>query len=250
MFKAELNDTKLLKDSLQAISNLISEGRFKIRDDGLNLVAADPAMVALVDFTLEKDAFETYEVDEEDEIGVNLEKLYSILRRANSSDTVTLELSDDSKLVLTMENNSTRTFSIPLLNIDEEDVPSTDNLEFSVEADFKSSVFADGVGDAQVVGDAVTIEADGEAVTIRAEGDNSNAEFRIEKGSDGLLELSGDGMVHSMFSLDYLNKMMKAEKLSDTMTVRLGDDFPMRMDFEVPEKLKLGFILAPRIEEE
>ncbi|MDY6770543.1 MAG: proliferating cell nuclear antigen (pcna) [Candidatus Nanohaloarchaea archaeon] len=250
MFKAELNDTKLLKDSLQAISNLISEGRFKVREDGLNLVAADPAMVALVDFSLEKDAFDSYEVDEEGEIGVNLEKLYSILRRANSDDTVTLELDDESKLVLKMENNSTRTFSIPLLNIDDEDVPSTDNLKFSVEADFRSSVFSDGVGDAQVVGDSVTIEADGEAVTIRAEGDNSNAEFRIEKGSDGLMELSGDGTVKSMFSLDYLNKMMKAEKLSDTMTVRLGDDFPMRMDFEVPDKLKLGFILAPRIEEE
>lgn len=248
MFKAELKDTKLFKDSLQAISNLISEGKFQISQDGLKLTAADPAMVALVDFQLEKDAFETYEVEEDTEAGVNLEKLYSILRRAKSSEKLVLELSDSS-FILRIKNQSTRTFSLPLLNIDEE-VPSTDQLEFSVEADFKSSVLSNGIGDASVVGDAVTISADGDAVTLQAEGNNSNVEFKIEKGSDGLLELESTGKAHSMFSLDYLNKMIKAEKLSDTVKVRMGEDFPMRLDFEIPEKLRLGFILAPRIEEE
>ncbi|MDY6777445.1 MAG: proliferating cell nuclear antigen (pcna), partial [Candidatus Nanohaloarchaea archaeon] len=225
MFKAELDDTKLFKDSLQAISNLISEGKFELNDDGIRLVAADPAMVALVEFMLEKEAFNSYDIDETKEIGINLENLYSILRRADSSDTLTLELKDDSKLVVRIENGSTRTFSLPLLNIDQDDV-SVDDLDFTVEADFKSATLSQGINDAAVVSDSVTINADSEAVVINAEGDNTDAEFRIEEGSDGMMELDADEAVKSMFSLDYLKKIMKAEKLSDTVRVRMGDDFP------------------------
>ncbi|MFT4868337.1 MAG: DNA polymerase III sliding clamp (beta) subunit (PCNA family), partial [Candidatus Nanohaloarchaea archaeon] len=41
-----------------------------------------------------------------------------------------------------------------------------------------------------------------------------------------------------------------AKKLSDTLQLRLGNDFPMRLNFEVPDKARLSFVLAPRIEED
>lgn len=248
MFKAEMEDVTPFKDSLQAISNLIAEGKFQVTDEGLNLKAADPAMVSLVDFTLLEGAFESFEAEDDVSLGLNLEKLYSIIRRAKSSDTLVMELEDDSKFTITMKNGSTRTFSLPLLNLDQE-TPETSQLEFDVRADFNSSTLSDGIGDVSVVGDSVTFSADGDAITIRAEGSNSDAEFRIEKGSDGLLELDADSNIKSMFSMDYLKKMLKAEKLSDTVKLQLGNDFPMRLDFEVPDTLRLGFILAPRIEE-
>ncbi|MDY6776952.1 MAG: proliferating cell nuclear antigen (pcna) [Candidatus Nanohaloarchaea archaeon] len=250
MFRAELSDVSLLKDSLQSISNMITEGVFQISEDGVELVAADPAMVAMVDFRLEPEAFDTYECGDEEKIGVNIEDLYSIIRRAGSSDTLELSLEEDeSSLQITMKNGSTRSFSISLLNLDEEDIPSTDDLEFSVTADVTTSALSDAVGDASVIGDSVTFTADSSSLTLRAEGDNSDVETRIEEGSEGLMELDAADDIESMFSLDYLNKMMKAKKLSDTAKLRMGDDFPMRIEFQVPEKLDLSYILAPRIEE-
>mgnify|MGYP000580150143 CR=1 FL=1 len=248
MFKAELEDIKPFKDSLQAISNLITEGQFQIDEEGLKLKAADPAMVSLVDFKLLKDSFSSFEIDEKTQIGLNLEKMYSILRRAKSSDKLEFSLSDESKFVMKITNGSTRTFSLPVLNIDEE-APETSQLDFNVTADFKSSTISRGIGDVAIIGESVTIEADSDSITLKAEGDNTDAEFNIEKGSDGLMDIESDGKAKSMFSMDYLKKMIKAEKLSDTVKMSLGNDFPMRLDFEIPDKLKLGFILAPRIEE-
>lgn len=248
MFKAELDDIKPFKDSLQAISNLITEGEFKIDSNGFKLKAADPAMVSLVDFKLLKDSFSSFEVEEETSIGLNLEKMYSILRRAKSSDKLIFELKEESKFIMKITDGSTRTFSLPVLNIDEE-APETNQLSFDVEADFNSSTLSRAVGDVAIIGESVTFEADGDAITMKAEGDNTDAEFRIEKGSEGLLELKAEGKAKSMFSMDYLKKMIKAEKLSDTVKISLGNDFPMRLDFKVPDKLELGFILAPRIEE-
>lgn len=251
MFKAALSDTDVLKNSLQSISNVITEGVFQFNEDGVELIAADPAMVAMVDFSIDADAFDEYQCDESTHAGINIEDLYSIIRRAGSGDTVTLSLDEEeSKLKITMENNSTRNFSLALLNLDDSDIPSTSDLDFNVTADMETGVLADAIGDAAVVGDSVTVSADDDAVVVASEGDNSNAEFRIEQGSDGLINLDGNGPAESMFSLDYLNKMIKAKKLSDTVTVQLGEDFPMRLEFQAPDSVQLGYVLAPRIEEE
>ncbi|MFB6245281.1 MAG: proliferating cell nuclear antigen (pcna) [Candidatus Nanohaloarchaea archaeon] len=250
MFKAELEEVGLIKDSMKTISDLISEGLFQLKDDGIHLIAADPAMVGLVDFQLEKEVFEDYELDEETKVGLNLENFYSILRRANSDDTITFELDEDeSKFHITMEGMSTRNFSLPILNLSEDDIPSTDQLDFSVEAELETSVLEGAIKDAMVVSDSVTISADSDTINIVSEGDQSNVDFEISGDSDGVIELEGSE-AKSMFSLDYLNKMIGAKSLSDTVTLKLGEDFPMRLEFVVPDKADLSFVLAPRIEED
>jgi proliferating cell nuclear antigen len=248
MFKAEIEEVGLLKDSMKTISDLISEGLFQLEEDGLRLVAADPALVGLVHFKIEKDLFEEFDLDEETMVGLNIENLYSILRRANSDDTITFEL-DDSRFHITMENSSTRNFSLPRLNLSEDDIPETDQLEFDFEAELEASVIEGAVKDAMVVSDAVTISASDAELVIAAEGDQSNAEFTITEGSEGVLSMDGE-KVKSMFSLDYLSKMIGGKKLSENVTIKLGNDFPMRMEFVRPDEMDLSFVLAPRIEEE
>ena len=248
MFNAEINEVGLLKDSMKTISDLISEGLFQLEEDGMKLIAADPALVGLVDFKIEKDVFEEYDLDEETMVGLNIENLYSILRRANSDDTITFEL-DNSRFHITMENSSTRNFSLPVLNLSEDDIPETDQLAFDFEAELEASVIEGAVKDAMVVSDAVTVSANDSELNIKAEGDQSNAEFTITDGSEGVISMDGE-QVKSMFSLDYLSKMIGGKKLADNATIKLGDDFPMRMEFVRPDEVNLSFVLAPRIEEE
>lgn len=248
MFKAEIEEVGLLKDSMKTISDLISEGLFQLEDDGMKLVAADPALVGLVDFKIFEEVFEEYELEDEDKIGLNIENLYSILRRANADDTITFEV-EESRFHITMENSSTRNFSLPILNLSEDDIPEVGGLDFDFEAELEASVLEGAIKDSMVVSDAVTISASDEELNIRAEGDQSNADFTITSGSEGVIAMSGDP-VKSMFSLDYLSKMIGAKKLSDNVTVKLGDDFPMRLEFVRPDELDLSFVLAPRIEEE
>ena len=250
MFKAELEDVGLIQDSMKTISDLISEGLFQLKEDGIHLIAADPAMVALVDFKIEEDVFKSYDLEEEDKVGLNLENFYSILRRANSDDTLTFEVKEDeSKFYITMENSSTREFSLPILNLSEDDIPSTDQLDFNVTANLETTVLESAIKDALVVGDSVTVSSDGSSLTIESEGDQSNVSFNIQEGSEGLIDIEGSD-ASSMFSLDYLNSITGAKKLSDTVEIRLGQDFPMRLNFVVPDEARLSFVLAPRIEED
>jgi proliferating cell nuclear antigen len=55
-----------------------------------------------------------------------------------------------------------------------------------------------------------------------------------------------------MFPLDYLSDMIKvARGKSDEITINLGNDYPVRLSFEMAGGyIKIVYLLAPRIESE
>jgi proliferating cell nuclear antigen len=53
----------------------------------------------------------------------------------------------------------------------------------------------------------------------------------------------------SRYSLDYLKKIIKAKRLSDNVAIHMSTDYPAKIVFDVPERMQLNFILAPRVEE-
>ncbi|HDD71596.1 MAG: proliferating cell nuclear antigen (pcna) [Candidatus Aenigmatarchaeota archaeon] len=249
MFRAVLSDVDLLKDSLAAVGEIIDEGVFKLGKDGISLIAADRAMVAVADFKILATAFEEYKIDEEKNIGLNIANLLSILKRAKAKDKLILELKD-SKLELTLQNSSKRRFVLPLLDITQEEIPPIDQLEFTTKAEIKSDILKAGIDDAEVVADSVVFEAKPNKFAMRAEGDISSAELELEKGNEALLEIKAKDETRARYPLDYLKKMAKAAKVADSVVLEWGQDYPMKLSFKVLDKLNLSFILAPRVQEE
>ena len=249
MFKAVISDINLIKDSISTISELIDEGVFKIDKNGLSLIAADRAMVAVVDFKLPATVFDEFQVDEEKSIALNLTNFVSILKRAKAGDKLKLELKDN-VLEIAMENSSKRKFTLPLLDITQEEVPPINQLEFKAKATIKADVLKEGIEDASVVSDSVVFETDGEKFSLKASGDISSTELVLEKGNEALVELSSPEQIKARYPLDYLKKMIKASKLADEVTIRWAKDYPMRMDFTSVDKVSMGFVLAPRVSEE
>ena len=82
-----------------------------------------------------------------------------------------------------------------------------------------------------------------ELIVIEANGSLNS--FRAEFSGDEANSISGIGK--SKYSLEYLNKFIKASKLSEKVKIRFSDDYPLRLDFP-GEKMGIGFILAPRVE--
>src|SRR6266566_3462961 len=61
MFKATMNDARLFRNLIGAISSLIEEADFNASPDGIKLRSMDPSHIAMVDFEWPKTAFDTYE---------------------------------------------------------------------------------------------------------------------------------------------------------------------------------------------
>jgi len=249
MFKATLADVGLLTDSISTIAELIDEGLFKLGKDGIGLLAADRALVAVVDFKIMSSAFEKYEADEEKSIGLNITNLLSILKRASAEDKATFTLAD-SKLEIVLQNASRRRFVLPLLDLSQEEVPPIDQLEFAVSAELKPSVLQSGIADAEIVADSVLFEASPSRFGMRAEGDISSAQLELERGNASLIALTAEAEVKSRYPLDYLKKIVKAAKIAESVKLNWGQDYPMKLEFKSKDKVILNTVLAPRVSEE
>lgn len=242
-----LADPTFLKDSISVISDLVNEARFKVTKNGLDLVAMDPANVAMVIFKFLSSSFTEYEVEKEQEIAVNLQNFKQVLRRVNASDIVTLELTGDNKLQVQIKGSTTRTFSLPLIELEEKEqrVP---NLTFPIVVNTKSSILTDAVTDADIVAESVTFSAEPEKFTISAEGDLSHARIEIKQGEDTKVKSETSAKVKAKYSIEYLKKMINAGKLAGEVSVYFNQDYPLKLEYKVLDKLLLSFILAPRVE--
>ncbi len=244
--KLTLAEPKFLKESVSVISDLVTEARFKVTPDGMELVAMDPANVAMVVFKLLSSSFTEYNVTEQADLAINLANFKQILRRVKPSDMLTLETADN-KLKITLKGTSVRTFSLPLIELDEKEQKVPD-LKFPTTIRTMSSVLGDAVEDADIVGDSVTLSVEGKKFSIISEGDLSHANIEIFEDTDTKIQIDGSEKVKSKYSIEYLKKMMGGAKLSDNVTVQFNKDYPMKIDFTTVDRVTLSFILAPRVE--
>lgn len=245
MFEAKLAESRLLKQSIDAISQLISECSVNLSKEGLDLKAMDSANVSMVDFKLLATAFESYELKDRQTIGVNMEDLTQVLKRAKPNESLTLGMKEKNRLEILIGGK--RQFVIPLLDLGE-GVKKTPQLTFPATVELKTDALEEAITDAEIVSDAIVFEADNEKFVVRAEGDGRKAEVQMKKGSDDVIGLDVGEKVHSMFPLEYLKKIVKGARISDTAKIFLGNDYPLRVTAEVKDQLSIAFILAPRIE--
>jgi len=235
----KIDKPKILSDAISIISEVVSEVRIKLLDDGMSIVAVDPANVALVIFKLPKETFSQYEIGNE-VWGVNLDDLKRILKRASTSSAVVFE-QEDNQLKISIFDKIKRVFTLSLIEIDAEDkdVPS---LNFNAKVEINSEDFAQAVEDAKVVADSCALIA-GEGFFM-IEGSGSLNSARAEFSGD---EVKIEGIAKARYSLEYLMKFIKAAKISDKAVLNFSEDYPLRLDFP-GEKMGIGFVLAPRVE--
>lgn len=239
-----LAEPRFLKESISIISDLVNEARFKVTPNAIELVAMDPANVAMVVFKLLSSSFTEYKVDKEVEIAINLANLKQVLRRANPSDMLTLEM-EQNKLKITLKGTTTRTFNLPIIELDERD-QKVPELKFAATVRMPCTILNEAIADADVVAESVAFVAEPKTFTILAEGDLSQA--KIEITEDKSTKVSATEHVKAKYSIEYLKKMIGGSKLSDEVEIHFGKDYPLRLDFKTVDKVMLSFILAPRVE--
>jgi proliferating cell nuclear antigen len=245
--KLVLADSKSFKDSIAITSELVNEVKFIASTDGLEMVAMDPANVAMVVLKILSSCFVEYKVEGTEEVAISLTSFKQILRRAKSDDILSLETTEESKLKIQLKSNTTRSFSIPLLEIDdrEQKVPE---LSFPIKVELHSSMLTDSIDDVSVVAESVTFLGDKSQLLVKAQGDLSKAFIEIRPDDKTKINTDSEEKFKAKYSLEYLKKMVGGAKLSDVASLQFNTDYPMKLEYKVIDKLVLSFILAPRVD--
>src|SRR3989442_3750454 len=97
------------------------------------------------------------------------------------------------------------------------------------------------------ISDHIALKACPEGLEIVSEGDTDNVSHMVPK--DLLEELQVKEAVRSLFPLDYFSNMVKAISSAPNVTLYLGSDYPVKLEFKIAGgKGEVKYLLAPRIE--
>jgi len=245
MFNAKVK-SDIIKGIIDVTSPLVNEAKFNITPKGIFLRAVDPAHVAMVDLDIKSTAFDEYKADDM-ELGIDLDKLSGIMRLANSGDIVALEYDEKSnRLIVKIGNLVRRMGLIDTAGMPDSKVP---NLELPATAVVKAAELSKGVRASEAVSDHLSLTVDKDAFELFAEGDTDTVNLKLPK--DLLIKLTAPGKFKSLFSIDYFSNMIKPVRGEDPITISLGNDNPIRVDFDIADKKgHVTYLLAPRIESE
>lgn len=251
MFSLKVADSKMLRNAFTAVSTLIDEATFDVKPGGITLRAMDPSRVAMVDFVMQKTAFDEYNTSEDMKICLNISELLKLLKRAGRDESVELMLDEKTgQLLITIRGKYTRSFRMPTLETAEEEVP-TPKITFNANVTLTTDGLRQALEDVALVSDHVRIEAENDRLIMNAKGDLMGANIELKKGSDALLAVEVKEPSKATFSLSYLSEIVKAASAtSDVVTISFSTDMPIKLDFRQQYEGKLMYYLAPRIEVE
>ncbi len=248
MFRIVMNNGDLLKKSIPIIAEIIDEGIFKVNQNGLSLLCPDRTMVAVVDLKIPSSAFDEFQAEGEDEIGINMASLVDVIKRIKSTDNVIIQSGKDNRVSINLEGKGKRKFKLSLLEVKTEN-PPIDQLKFTGKVELRSDVLEDSIADAEIISDSLVIQASPNVFRITTKGDTSSTELELRKGEEGLINIEAADDLRSRYPIEYLKKMIKAAKISENATLEFGTDYPMRLGFADVDRISLRFVLAPRVED-
>lgn len=243
MFKAELSNNSIFKDCFESISKIVDEIVLECDEEGMRIKTLDRSHITFVHLELNNSLFDSYICDVPEKISIDSVEFMKVLKRCKSNDLLCLTV-EDGNFVIKFVGDSTRTFNIRLIDLEYESAQPP-VLEPPVNLELPTDVLKDTLADIELFSEKIRILADPDKVSFTGDGEFGDTCSEYVHG-----QVVSDS-VSSMFSLDKLKDMMKAEKLSNVVDIGLGQDMPLLMKFEIGmDDGELGFLLAPRLEEE
>ncbi len=237
----ELKNPVHWQRAVDSISSFISEGNFRFSDDGISLKALDPSQVVLVDYIIEKASFDKYHV-EPNLVGVDIVELSKILLRGFEGDRLLMDLTD-SELKIRFEGELSRSFSLPLIDVNEEELKMPDP-SFDASVEINARIFKEVLKDASLFGSSVLFSVKGSEFVIEAKGTQGNLKSTIKPSKNLSIKASKD--IVSKYSLNFLQNIVKAADSNKKILLELKSDSAMRVSYRIGDS-NIVFYLAHMI---
>ena len=242
-----LENPSLLKKSIEIISDLVLEGTFVFKPDYVELVALNSNNVVMVIFKLLSTNFEKYEISEDKSISLNLEHLRDVLKSCDDKSKLVLGIEDTNKLKITSIGKNKKEFELSLIDFTDDNLQKVPSLEFPVKVISSSNNFTNAVNDLGFLEEGVSFDVENNVFSMS--GKTASMSGKIDFNEDVDVKAEESKNYACRYSMDYLKKFTKAEKLVKTVEFSFNNDYPLKIEYKIVDRLLLGFILAPRGED-
>lgn len=231
-------------DQLEAV---VDEARVHFEAEGLRAAAVDSANVAMLETTLDADAFATYEGDGET-IGYPITGVRDVLDREADVDAEVAVDTDARTFDLGLGAVG---FTIEYVDPDSlRQEPDLPDLDRNAEVTIDSERLRDVVAYADAIDDHLWLGFDHEEWEFVAEAEGSTDDMAARIPGGDLAGATATGDASSIFTLDYLKAAVDAIPEDTLVTMEIGEEFPMtlRWDFGPGDCGSTEYVLCPRIQ--
>lgn len=243
-----LENPSLLKKSMEIISDIVLEGTFVFKPDYMELVALNSNNVVMVIFRLLSTNFEKYDIEENFQISLSLEHFSDVLKRCDDKAKLVLSIDKDvNKLKIISEGKNQKDFELSLIDFRDDNLQKVPTLKFPVKIVSPSSVFTNSINDLNFLENGVTFKVKEKTFTI--EGKTNSMSGKIDMSEDIDIKSESEDEMSCKYSIEYLKKFTKADKIVNTVELSFNNDYPLKIEYKLVDRLLLGFILAPRGED-
>ena len=245
MFSATI-DAKILQEAIGSAKVLVDECKLRLDSDSFRIRAVDPANVGMVDLELSPSAFVSYESDGV-VLGINLSRLSDITNIARSDENIDLDFDEEAQKLTIRAGGLRYTLALidPASIRKEPDLP---DLDLPAKVVIEGRSLDQGIKAADMVSDHIALGVDPDSKTfyIRAKGDTDDVQLELKQ--DEVISLQ-PALAHSLFSLDYFKDMNKAIPKSTPVTLSIGEEYPIQINFPIADgNGQVTYLLAPRIQ--
>lgn len=232
---------KVFFDVVYDITDLIELQAFQ---DHLTCSILDKAHTRFMSVEFKSEFFSVYEIDDVESVTLFAEDLHKIIKSSSKIDNVILE-TNENYLICKFESNNGNSrifeFVLPAEYIES---PNPPNLTLPVSFDLNLSDLKQGIKDLKIIGAGeIKFNVTNDLLTITAGTDTtSNYASTINITETG-------NSVSSRFSLEYLEQLLKFDKIRKVVKLQLGDDYPLLYEFNDDIMcVKVNGMIAPRLE--
>nr|BDI55024.1 MAG: proliferating cellular nuclear antigen [uncultured archaeon] len=253
-FELTIENSRILKTVVETLASIIDETEIIVTPKEFMIRAMDPSRICLLQVIMEKKDWDKYNCKSKQNLGINLEDLDKIMKRASLKDTITLSfIPEEEKLKIKMRregDNRIRVFSLSSLKLELEDIPLENllNIDYSTIFAINVSILEEALKDAEIYSEIFTIKS------LKDEGINFSSvgiigEMLYELGSDELEELNIIKDSTESYNVKFLISILKLKGITEKLEVSLKTDNPAKLVFNITDGGIAHFFLAPRVEE-
>ncbi len=241
---------QLMREIVDLLSVLTEEAKLCWGENGLSTTVVDGSHVALMSVTIADAVFETYEVEEPVEIGLELGKLRDLLTLAGPNDLVEIDYDGATGAINVRVGEVHRI----LRGLDTGSMaePRMPELKFDCRAKLSAERLSRALRAAKFVGELVDLSLDKNQMTVSVTVEAGEAvNVRFDAGE--MSELIAPKPTQSTYSLQFLEPLSRklASGLTDEVSIEFQDRYPLRLTWSSNDGgAAWSYFLAPRVSNE
>lgn len=226
------------------------------------LQAMDQSQISILDYTIKREWFDSFDVKEDVSIGINTKILCMVFGCFIDGGTMDIELPKDSDVISITFKTETenaivkeKEFSVPLIDIERDllDIPDT---EYSVDLTLQTSLYNDIINEIAKFSTILKMKLSEEEVTFKTGlGTNDitmiDCNFEVKLDIENMVEFSieEDANIVSCYNIKYLTQLSSLGKHFDTIYLGISKDIPLKLQFGNDENCIIRFYFAPKFED-